>query len=166
HRLLPGRVSQMTARETLSDARQLAKLVRTRLLSKDPRAVDAAGFGLVSRFARWALPGYVPSKPGKRGFSDREFLREYDRLTPTDHRRSAERKYFLRSLLSLADGLPGDTAECGVFNGASSWFICKHFEGSGKVHHGFDSFEGNSGPGSADGAYWRRGDARASEGAA
>ena len=85
------------------------------------------------------------------------------RRAAVDHRRSAERKYFLRSLLLLADELPGDTAECGVFNGASSWFICDHFDGSGKTHHCFDSFEGLSEPGSADGDYWRRGDSRTAE---
>ena len=81
--------------------------------------------------ARWAQPGYVATKSGKSWFADEEFFRAYDRLMPADERRSAERKYFLRSLLALADGLPGDTAECGVFTGASSWFICRHFVGSG-----------------------------------
>jgi O-methyltransferase len=154
----------MNARGTLYEIRQVASLVRMRLWSKDPRALDTAGYGLVERFARWASPGYQPSKPGKRWFSDTDFLRTYDRLVqPTDHRRSAERKYFLRSLLSLADGLPGDTAECGIFNGASSWFICSHFEESGKVHHGFDSFEGLPEPAPLDGHYWRQGDCRTSE---
>lgn len=149
---------------TLNRIRRVASLIRTRVRSDDARALDAAGFELVNRFSRWALPGYLPSKPGKRWFSDADFLRDYDRVVqPSDQRRSAERKYFLRSLLLLADGLPGDTAECGVFHGASSWFICKHFDGSGKVHHCFDSFEGISEPGSADGDYWRRGDSRTSE---
>jgi O-methyltransferase len=153
----------MKARRTLSRIRQAASLLRIRLLSSDPRAVDSAGYALVEGFSRWALPGYVPSKPGKRWFSDTEFLDAYDRLLPRDRRRSAERKYFLRSLLFLADDLPGDTAECGVMCGASSWFICNHFRGSGKLHHGFDSFEGLPKPAPLDGDYWREGDARCSE---
>ena len=64
----------------------------------------------------------------------------------------------LRSLLTLADDVPGDTAECGVYRGAASWFICRHFAGSGRTHFAFDSFEGLSDPDAADGAYWAHGD--------
>jgi O-methyltransferase len=151
------------ARKALGNTRDVLSLLRTRMTSRDVRARDAAGYRLLTRFARWAQPGYVTTKSGKSWFDDHEFFRAYDRLMPADGRRSAERKYFLRSLLSLADGLPGDTAECGVHTGASSWFICEHFAGSGKVHHGFDSFEGLPEPSALDGAYWRRGDAAATE---
>jgi hypothetical protein len=147
----------------LKEIREVARLARRRISSSDPRDRDAAGYGLLVRFARWALPGYVATKAGKSWFSDAEFFREYDRLMPSDNRRSAERKYFLRSLLPLADCLPGDTAECGVFTGASSWFICSHFAGSGKTHHGFDSFEGLPAPAPVDGGYWREGDARTTQ---
>lgn len=147
----------------LADIRDVVSLARRRLRSTDPRDRDAAGYQLLVRFARWAQPGYVATKSGKSWFSDAEFFRDYDRLVPGDHRRSAERKYFLRSLLPLADGLPGDTAECGVWNGASSWFICSHFAGAGKTHHGFDSFEGLPEPAAVDGGYWRRGDCLARE---
>jgi O-methyltransferase len=147
----------------IKELREVARLARTRLTSHDPRELDAAGYRLVARFARWALPGYVPAKSGKRWFADEDFFDAYDRLIPTDERRSAERKYFLRSLLSLADGLPGDTAECGVWNGAASWFICEHFAGSDKVHHGFDSFEGLPEPAAVDGNYWRKGDCSTTE---
>jgi O-methyltransferase len=153
-------------RRPLKRIRDFAWLARTRLWSTDPRAREAAGFGLIVRFARWALPGYVPSKPGKTWFSDTEFLRTYDRLMPANDRRSADRKYFLRSLLALADGLPGDTVECGIWTGASSWFICRHFAGADKIHHGFDSFEGLPEPGVVDGDYWREGDFSTTEAAA
>jgi hypothetical protein len=145
------------------EVRDIMSLARTRVSSRDVRERDAAGYSLMVRFARWALPGYVATKGGKSWFADAEFFRAYDRLVPGDLRRSAERKYFLRSLLPLADGLPGDTAECGVWNGASSWFICRHFAGSDKTHHGFDSFEGLPEPAAVDGPYWRRGDCFASE---
>ena len=143
--------------------REVLSQVRTLVASRDRRARDAAGYRLLARFARWAQPGYVATKSGKSWFADEEFFRAYDRLMPADERRSAERKYFLRSLLALADGLPGDTAECGVFTGASSWFICRHFAGSGKVHHGFASFAGLPEPTAPDGDYWREGDAAAGE---
>jgi len=149
--------------KSLDELRRVVQLARTRLTSSDPRELDAAGYRLLVRFARWALPGYVPGKSGKRWFADDHFFDAYDRLVPTDDRRSAERKYFLRSLLSLVDGLPGDTAECGVWNGAASWFICDHFTGSGRLHHGFDSFEGLPQPTAVDGSYWRKGDCYTTE---
>lgn len=143
----------------LAEIRELATLVRTRVTSSDLRERDAAGYRLLVRFARWALPGYVATKSGKSWFDDAAFFRDYDRLMPTDRRRSAERKHFLKSLLPLVDGVPGDTAECGVWTGASSWFICSHFAGSGKLHHGFDSFQGLPAPSAVDGGFWREGDA-------
>jgi hypothetical protein len=124
---------------------------------RDPGARQETGFALVQRFARRLLPGYVITEPGKSWFGDRRFLADYDRLVP-ESRRSADRKYFLRSILRLVDGLPGDTAECGVWTGSSSWFIAEHFAGQDKVHHGFDSFEGLSEPSPEDGGYWHGGD--------
>jgi hypothetical protein len=121
-----------------------------------------AGFGLTERFAALALPGYRITEYGKAWFEDEGFLRDFDRLEP-ETRRTADRKYFLRSLLSLAKGLPGDTAECGVWTGSSSWFICRALEGSGTTHHGFDSFEGLSSPEPEDGPYWHAGDLRTVE---
>lgn len=126
--------------------------------SRDPRQRASAGAALASRFAGRMMPGHVLGEDGKAWFHDKAFLREFDRVAPGGNRTSAERKYFLRSLLALVDGIPGDTAETGVWRGSSSWFICDHFAGSGKTHHGFDSFEGLSAPGNADGSYWREGD--------
>ena len=151
------------ARNRLREIGEMTSLVRTRISAADPRERDGAGYRLLVRFAGWAQPGYVATKSGKSWFADAGFFDHYDRLMPHDRRRSAERKYLLRSLLGLADGLPGDTAECGVYNGASSWFICRHFAGSGKTHHGFDSFQGLPEPSAIDGGYWRRGDAAATE---
>ena len=99
---------------------------------------------------------YIVTDYGLSWFEDQAFIGQYRRLCP-DNDRSANRKYFLRSLLKLADRLPGDAAECGVYEGASSWFICDHFRNSAKVHHAFDSFEGLSKPATADGHYWQLG---------
>ena len=144
----------------LGRARDLAYLMRTRVWSRDPRERASAGATLTTRFADRMMPGYVVGEGGKRWFEDEPFMRDYDRVTPGGNRASAERKYFLRSLLALADGLPGDTAEAGVWRGSSSWFICDRLRGSGKTHHGFDSFEGLSSPSEPDGSYWRIGDLR------
>jgi hypothetical protein len=102
--------------------------------------------------------------PEKCWYQDDEFLSAFYRLE--DHALTIDRKYALTQVLKLTDSVAGDTAECGVYFGSSSWFICNHFKGSGRMHHGFDSFEGLSQPAPVDGPYWRRGDLVAAEDAA
>ena len=59
----------------------------------------------------------------------------------------ADRKYALWSLARHATTLPGDTAECGVLDGASSYLIClAKGDRCTSTHHVFDSFEGLSQP--------------------
>jgi hypothetical protein len=94
---------------------------------------------------------------------DKDFLR-YCAAHPEISRHTYDRRYFVRSILALADGLEGDTAECGAFQGAASWLICDHFAGTEKMHYIFDSFEGLSAPAQVDGQYWRAGDMLAREG--
>ncbi len=72
-----------------------------------------------------------------------------------------ERRWILRELMRLTETIPGDTAECGAFEGAGSYIICHANAESPsytRIHHIFDSFEGLSTPASMDGAYWRKGD--------
>jgi hypothetical protein len=66
-------------------------------------------------------------------------------------------------LLRMTESIPGDTAECGVYRGASSFLICKFIENSAfsKTHHVFDSFEGLSEPVALDGEHWRKNDLQA-----
>jgi O-methyltransferase len=71
---------------------------------------------------------------------------------------NTHRRWMLWQLLRLVRDVPGNTAECGVFEGSSSWLICSAIEGSGRFHHLFDSFEGLSVPEKSDGSHWRRGD--------
>ena len=59
----------------------------------------------------------------------------------------------LHQLLKLVRDVPGETAECGAFLGASSWLICE----LGRTHHIFDSFDGLSAPDAVDGEYWQKG---------
>jgi hypothetical protein len=69
----------------------------------------------------------------------------------------------LWQLIRLTSEVRGSTAECGVFEGSSSWVICSAIEGSGRTHHLFDSFEGLSPPQSVDGVHWHSGDLAAGE---
>lgn len=79
------------------------------------------------------------------------------------HRFNTHRRWMLWQLLRLVADVPGDTAECGVFEGSSSWLICAATSGPGRKHHLFDSFEGLSAPVAQDGAYWSPGDLKAGE---
>jgi hypothetical protein len=47
--------------------------------------------------------------------------------------------------MKLVAAIPGDTAEAGVFTGATSWIICDARRGMG-THWGFDSFDGLAEP--------------------
>lgn len=62
-----------------------------------------------------------------------------------------ERHYIVYSMAKSVANLPGDTAECGVYRGASSFMICLANQGKPSYqHHGFDSFEGLSKPQAVD----------------
>ena len=63
----------------------------------------------------------------------------------------------MRSLVALTRHLPGDTAECGVYQGASSFLICEQLNSADRRHHIFDSFAGLSNPGPEDGLHWQPG---------
>lgn len=63
----------------------------------------------------------------------------------------SERHYIVYSMAKAVASLPGDTAECGVYRGASSFMICLANQGKADYqHHGFDSFEGLSKPADVD----------------
>lgn len=63
-----------------------------------------------------------------------------------------DRKFVLWSLAKSLTPLEGDTAECGVFNGGSSFLMClaRAEQTDPFPHHVFDSFEGLSEPESRD----------------
>lgn len=123
-------------------------------------------------FLRYSLAEYVSgeifpemrfSEYGSIFLEDQEFIRLYESLVAPGNNHSFDRKYVLDQLCKLALAVPGDTAECGSFRGASSHIICRKISGSGKKHHVFDSFEGISTPGKDDGSWWEAGSLSASE---
>lgn len=82
-----------------------------------------------------------------------EYLRRFDELKGLN----TQRRWTLWQLLRLTGHVAGDTAECGVYRGASSWLIAAFIKQSKvqpKQHHLFDSFEGLSEPGDRDGTHW------------
>jgi hypothetical protein len=102
----------------------------------------------------------------KLWLSDDAFHEQY-RHFDTRNLRSAERKFAVRELVRSLEDVPGDTAECGCYEGATSYFICRE-RGHGP-HHVFDSFAGLSQPDAKDtpahaSAFaWRAGDLNVSE---
>jgi O-methyltransferase len=78
---------------------------------------------------------------------------------------SIDRKYTVNQFLQLIKNVPGDTAECGSYKGATSYLICQSAveQGQSRTHHIFDSFEGLSKPIKEDGTYWKQGDLTTSE---
>lgn len=112
------------------------------------------------QLARWIGDCWVP-EDHKSWMKDESFWRAYQRLEPRN-RRSAERKYAIRELVRSLGDLPGDTAECGVYEGGTSYFILEQRPAG--PHHLFDSFSGLSEPQPEDGVTatnvgnWRAGD--------
>ena len=77
---------------------------------------------------------------------DQEFLDVWQKF-PEATRVVPDRKFVLLSAAESVCNLPGDTAECGVYRGASSFLIlASQARSADKTHHVFDSFEGLSEP--------------------
>lgn len=103
-----------------------------------------------------ALFEYLSAKANHSGFelynknlmwqNESEFW-EIWKASPYFQRQRPDRKFVLWSMACSTRNLPGDTAECGVLDGASSYLICSARNGTKQTeHHVFDSFEGLSPP--------------------
>jgi O-methyltransferase len=142
------------------NARRFLHLVYRALFDNDRG--QRARFTLAEQCASFWCPKISLGGFGLSWLDDDQFFEFYRRFVPST-RHTADRKYFLRSLLALVSHLPGDTAECGAYDGASSWLICNEFRTSARHHFVFDSCEGLSAPQEVDGEYWKKGDMRAPE---
>jgi O-methyltransferase len=73
---------------------------------------------------------------------------------------NTDRRWMVSQLLRLVEVVAGDTAECGVFRGSSSFIICQSNQENKNIqrtHFIFDSFEGLSPPTNLDGKHWTEG---------
>lgn len=120
-------------------------------------------FDLAESLSSTIYPTDKFSEFGRSFLDDDDFIAEYIKFQPNTNWHSLDRKFFLRELLRLVDEVDGDTAESGVFVGASSALICRYSLGKPRRHHLFDSFEGLSQPKDIDGVYWRSNDLASSE---
>ncbi len=139
---------------------QIRKSVQTLFaILKKPHDL-AFRFELLRETAKWLVPGYRLKWPQMEWWDHalfNEYLTRFDELEGMN----TDRRWMLCQLLRLIEGVPGDTAECGVFTGSSSFLICIANERSlrhARWHHGFDSFEGLSEPTEFDSRHWSRGD--------
>lgn len=128
------------------------------LFSRHPQQRLQALRGIANRL----IPDYRLTWHQLDWWHDKEFNASLDRFGERSTF-NTHRKWMLWQLLRLIVDVPGDTAECGVFEGASSWLICAATRGSGRTHHLFDSFEGLSEPGAKDGSFWARNSMAAGE---
>jgi len=113
-------------------------------------------YQLAERLSNLVYPKYRFSEYGRLFLEDSSFITFYHRYHADSH--ALDRLYVVREFMKLVRHIPGDTAECGVYEGASSEVMC---QGRGELprrHHVFDSFAGLSAPGRADGSYWHEGD--------
>lgn len=121
-------------------------------------------FRLLRRAARWLLPNYRLTWPDLSWWRDAVFTEYLSRFGELDGL-NTHRRWNLAQLMRLVEGVPGDTAECGVFQGAGS-FLMATINGQAaelRRHLVFDSFEGLSAPGAVDGDHWQVGDLSASK---
>ncbi|MBI5436559.1 MAG: class I SAM-dependent methyltransferase [Nitrosomonadales bacterium] len=122
-------------------------------------------FNLVVKLAGRILPEYRFTWPHLAWWKDANF-NEYLHRFDEDAGFNTHRRWVLNQLIRLTANVQGDTAECGVYKGCSSYAILKSNTRSAipRWHHIFDSFEGLSSPSSKDSEYWARGDLSVGEG--
>jgi len=131
------------------------RLILQRMRSDDfkPRMRLLRGFGKI------VFPEYRFKTPYLDWWNDEWFNRYLKRFDEMN-RMNFDRRWNLFQLLKLTYAVEGDTAECGVYKGSSSYLIasCNNQAAvTGKVHHAFDSFQGLSSPGEKDGGHWSPG---------
>ena len=121
---------------------------------------DLLRFKLLRKIGKVVFPRYRFKWPQLDWWNNNQFnayLMRFDEIKGAN----TDRRWMLYQLLRLVDTVPGDTAECGVYKGASSWLICKVNQFSKiqqRTHYMFDSFQGLSQPGDDDGSHWAEGD--------
>ncbi len=91
------------------------------------------------KLRNWIMPDYRLQWPQLSWWRNAEF-NDYLARFDESHGLNADRRWTISQLVKLADKIPGDTAECGVLFGSSSYLICRALPD--RTHHMFDSFEG------------------------
>jgi hypothetical protein len=142
--------------------RYYRSLVRRVFLSEVDRLAAAPidqRFESLTNIAKKILPEYRFKWPYLDWWQHTEFASFIETFEGSSNFNS-DRRWMVLQLIRLVEGVPGDTAECGVYNGTTSGLICRANENSGhdRTHFAFDSFEGLSEPTATDGSHWKKGD--------
>lgn len=121
----------------------LVRLIARAFLARSPADRSDAKYRSMSWFARRC--GFRLHNPNLKWIEEDTSPTLMDTLErPVEMN---DRKRILQSLARSVAELPGDTAECGVFEGASGLVICDAMVAHEDYrHHAFDSFEGLSEP--------------------
>jgi hypothetical protein len=121
-------------------------------------------FETMVRLGSKLCPDYRFTWPQMKWWNNDEFNRYLSQFGESGGF-NTHRRWALAQLLRLVHDVPGDTVECGVYQGCSSWLIIEANKRSRhqKMHHIFDSFEGVSEPGPSDGFHWSKNDLSAGE---
>lgn len=116
-------------------------------------------FDFVVAIARQVLPEYRFKWP-QMDWWKIEWFTEYLVRFGEDKSFNSDRKWMVHQLLRLVGAVEGDTAECGVYKGSTSWLVCKANKEAihARTHYVFDSFKGLSKPSKLDGKHWSEGD--------
>jgi O-methyltransferase len=154
---------------TMNDVKRMAKraaqgiargLLRNGLRLVSRSLSTDARFVLLTEAGRALVPAYRFKRPAMAWWEDRAFNDYLERFGEFDFY-NTDRRLALAELLRLVARVPGDTAECGVYKGSTSYLICAANATNdihpNRIHHVFDSFEGLSGPSPLDGTYWTAG---------
>jgi len=116
-------------------------------------------FELMQRLGRLIYPRYRHSWYQFEWWDHKEFNDYLDRFGERNGLND-DRRWMVAQLMRLVEAVPGDTAECGVYQGAGS-FLISTVNANGPMkreHHIFDSFAGLSQPETTDGNHWTQGD--------
>ena len=117
-------------------------------------------FEILRKVGKGLVPKYRFKWPQMDWWNDSRFNEYLAKFNATSHL-NTDRRWMLYQLMRLVQNVPGDTAECGVYKGESSYIMClvnkenKLFQ---RTHYIFDSFEGLSIPSEQDGKHWKEGD--------
>jgi O-methyltransferase len=120
-------------------------------LLTNPRARAEWRWTALRKVTNFLIPGYRLIWPQMAWWQDEEFNRFLRRFNEYDGY-NADRRWIVAQLVKLARSVPGDTAECGVLEGSSSYLISRAFPD--KTHFMFDSFEGCSAPSGRDSGFF------------
>jgi O-methyltransferase len=132
-------------------------------LSAERGFSDAQRYELFYTIGRKLQPDFPINDRGRYLLADEDFRRYFEKFLGSGNWKNFERRWNLDQMLRLVQSVAGDLAECGVFEGATAYQLCRFAVAHGRNVHLFDSFKGLSAPKQSDGTYWAEGGLSASE---